>query len=250
MTPIWVFPAYPLLLSAPFGSNLIAAAAKSKQLGSLNAVAVALASVTAQGTGFLISFMVCAAFLYRLMTQKLPRDAQRPGVFISIGPSGFTAAGMVQLGNLTADIFPRDFMGTEQAVYILKLVSYMTGLWLWGLSIWFFLVSVGSLWKYFRPDHKGKLPFQMTWFSFVFPNTALVRPSFPCVNHANAVYSPSRRSADVGRFLPQVTATEALGMAIDSAGLQILGCILAGCIIFVWIFVFSSMVRCLWRREL
>ena len=202
MTPIWVFPAYPLLLSAPFGSNLIAAAAKSKQLGSLNAVAVALASVTAQGTGFLISFMVCAAFLYRLMTQKLPRDAQRPGVFISIGPSGFTAAGMVQLGNLTADIFPRDFMGTEHAVYILKLVSYMTGLWLWGLSIWFFLVSVGSLWKYFRPDHKGKLPFQMTWFSFVFPNTALVRPSFPCVNHANVVYSSSRRSADVGRFVP------------------------------------------------
>jgi tellurite resistance protein TehA-like permease len=50
----------------------------------------------------------------------------------------------------------------------------MAGLWLWGLSIWFFLVSVGSLWKYLRPESKGKLRFQMTWFSFVFPNTALV----------------------------------------------------------------------------
>lgn len=27
-------------------------------------------------------------------TEKLPRDYQRPGVFISIGPSGFTAAGL------------------------------------------------------------------------------------------------------------------------------------------------------------
>ncbi|KAK5660933.1 hypothetical protein OQA88_12307 [Cercophora sp. LCS_1] len=220
MTPIWVFPAYPLLLSAPFGANLISAANRTNQLSSINTVAITVSSVTVQGTGFLISFMVCAAFLYRLMTQKLPRDAQRPGVFISIGPSGFTAAGLVQLGNQTQKIFPVDFMGTEHAVYILKLLSYMAGLWLWGLSIWFFLVSVGSLWKYARPDHKGKMPFQMTWFSFVFPNTALV------------------------------TATEALGVAFESTGLQIFGCVLAGCIIFVWLFVFASMIRCLWRREL
>lgn len=55
----------------------------------------------------------------------------------------------------------------------------MVGLWLWGLSIWFFLVSVGSLWKYARPEGKGKLRFQMTWFSFVFPNTALVSLAHP-----------------------------------------------------------------------
>ena len=108
MTPIWVFPAYPLLLTAPLGANLLSAAAATGRLrlpgqdgsgggsggSSIHAVPVALAAITAQGTGFLISFMVCAAFLYRLMTQKLPRDHQRPGVFISIGPGGFTCAGL------------------------------------------------------------------------------------------------------------------------------------------------------------
>lgn len=94
MTPVWVFPAYPLLLSAPFGSNLISAADRAGRPDGINTVPVALAAVTVQGTGFLISFMICAAFLYRLMTQKLPRDHQRPGVFISIGPSAFTAAGL------------------------------------------------------------------------------------------------------------------------------------------------------------
>ncbi|KAL2155261.1 hypothetical protein VTH82DRAFT_2 [Thermothelomyces myriococcoides] len=220
MTPVWVFPAYPLLLSAPFGGNLISAAGRAGRPDGINTVPVALAAVTAQGTGFLISFMICAAFLYRLMTQKLPRDHQRPGVFISIGPSAFSCAGLVQLGTLSHDIFPPDFMGTEYAVPILRLLAYMTGLWLWGLSVWFFLVSVGSLWKYLRPESKGKLHFQMTWFSFVFPNTALV------------------------------TATEALGSAFDSPGLQILGCVLAGCLILVWILVFSKMLCCLWRREL
>lgn len=80
MTPIWVFPAYPLLLTAPFGSSLISAAIDSGQLSTINAIAISLACVATQGTGFLIAFMICAAFLYRLMTQKLPRDHQRPGV--------------------------------------------------------------------------------------------------------------------------------------------------------------------------
>lgn len=80
MTPVWVFPAYPLLLTAPFAGSLISSAVKSGQIGAINAVPITLAAVTVQGTGFLIAFMICAAFLYRLMTQKLPRDTQRPGV--------------------------------------------------------------------------------------------------------------------------------------------------------------------------
>lgn len=51
-------------------------------------------------------------------------------------------------------------------------MALLVALWFWGLSMWFFLVSVGSLWKYLRA-RKG-MPFQMTWWSFVFPNTALV----------------------------------------------------------------------------
>lgn len=66
----------------------------------------------------------------------------------------------------------------------------MAGLWLWGLSIWFFLVSVGSLWKYLRPESKGKLRFQMTWFSFVFPNTALVSLLSPLPRIPPALSAP------------------------------------------------------------
>lgn len=80
MTPTWVFPAYPLLLTAPFAANLIAAADASGHTLSINSTAVAVCAATAQGTGCLIAFMISAAFIYRLMTQKLPRDMQRPGV--------------------------------------------------------------------------------------------------------------------------------------------------------------------------
>ena len=84
MTPVWVFPAYPLLLTAPFASNLIAAAAASGHTLDISTATVALCAVATQGTGCLIAFMISAAFLYRLMTQKLPQDTQRPGIVRSL----------------------------------------------------------------------------------------------------------------------------------------------------------------------
>lgn len=83
MTPVWVFPAYPLLLTAPFAGNLIDSASIPDSEPLIYNVAIAFSALTVQGAGFLISFMICAAFIYRLMTQKLPRDMQRPGV---VGP--------------------------------------------------------------------------------------------------------------------------------------------------------------------
>ncbi|KAI1402001.1 voltage-dependent anion channel-domain-containing protein [Hypoxylon fuscum] len=218
MTPVWVFPGYPLLLAAPFASILIATETAASDNPPIHKLAVAMCAISIQGTGFLISFMIMAAFIYRLMTQKLPRDMQRPGVFISIGPSGFTVAGIVSLGQQSGVVIPDSFEGSTHSVIIIRLLSTIIGIWLWGLSVWFFLVSVGSLWKYARPERK--MPFQMTWWSFVFPNTALV------------------------------TATLALATAVGSNGLRITGCVMAGLLIMVWALVFVKMLRCLWNRQL
>lgn len=98
--------------------------------------------------------------------------------FISIGPFGFTAASIAQLGSQADIIIPPNFLGSPYTVDIVRVVSVLVALWLWGLSMWFFLVSVGSLWKYVRTG--SSIPFQMTWWSFVFPNTALVSPNMTC----------------------------------------------------------------------
>lgn len=41
-----------------------------------------------------------------------------------------------------------------------------------------------------------------------------------------------------------------MGRTFGSQELEIIGCVLAGCLILVWLIVFTSMLRCLWRREL
>lgn len=87
-------------------------------------------------------------------------------------------------------------------------------------SFRFFIVSVGSFWKYARPEHEAKASFQMTFFSFVFPNTALV------------------------------TATFQIGRAFDCEPLEIVGCAMAGLLVVAWATVFGMMVRCIYQRKL
>ena len=86
MTPTWVFPAYPLLLTSSYAGALIEAADNAGRRLYINATGVAFGAITTQGTGCLIAILISAAFIYRLMTQKLPRDFQRPGVVRLISP--------------------------------------------------------------------------------------------------------------------------------------------------------------------
>lgn len=78
------------------------------------------------------------------------------------------------------------------------------------LAYWFFFVSIGAHWSCVRND---RMTFDMSWYSFIFPNTALI------------------------------TATFAVGKAFGSRAIQIIGCVLTPILILAWVFVFSMMIR-------
>ncbi|KAL8754952.1 MAG: hypothetical protein Q9184_004946 [Pyrenodesmia sp. 2 TL-2023] len=213
MTPIWIFPAYPLLIIGPHAAQL------AKSLPRADALDIIVGGFTLQGIGFLVAFMIYASFIYRLMTQKLPVEASRPGMFVSVGPSAFTVAAVLGM----ADALPRNvdpaFMGDGPlASMIAKVVANWACLWLWGLALWFFFVSAGAHWSCARPD--GGFPFSMTFYSFVFPNTALV------------------------------TATFAVGKAFRSKGIQVVGCVMTVLVIAAWAVVFALMMRAIARKEI
>ncbi|KAJ4323495.1 hypothetical protein N0V94_001824 [Neodidymelliopsis sp. IMI 364377] len=78
------------------------------------------------------------------MTQKLPKESLRPGMFISVGPSGFTIAGIITMGQELPKVVAPDFMGEgngELAGRVGMIMANFMGLWLWGLALWFFFVS-------------------------------------------------------------------------------------------------------------
>lgn len=209
MTPIWIFPAYPLLIIGPHAGNLA-----PKVSDPLISLIIILTGYIIQGIGFLVSLMIYAAFIYRLMTQKLPKESLRPGMFISVGPSGFTIAGVVMMGQELPKRVAHDFMGPgngELAGKVGMICANFVGLWLWGLALWFFLISVGAHWSCAR---RGKMDFAMTWYSFIFPNTALT------------------------------TSTFAISRCLNSnKPIAYIGCAMTIALILMWFFVISMNVR-------
>lgn len=77
--------------------------------------------------------------------------------------------------------------------------------------MWFFFIALAAHWSTIL--HRSSLAFSMTWYSFIFPNTALV------------------------------TATFAIGRAFHAPEIQIVGCDMTGILILVWMFIFAMMLR-------
>lgn len=97
------------------------------------ALQIIIGGTTIQGVGFLVSMMVYSAFIYRLMTQKLPKENLRPGMFVSVGPSAFTVAGIVGMAENAPRYMPSDFMGDgELTAKVVRILANFTALWLWG----------------------------------------------------------------------------------------------------------------------
>lgn len=127
MTPIWIFPAYPMLIVGPHAGIL------SGRLVQSSAWRIIIGGTTIQGIGFLVSMMVYSAFIYRLMTQKLPKENLRPGMFVSVGPSAFTVAGLVGMGKNAQRAIPDGFLDDgELSAHIIRIMASFTSLWLWG----------------------------------------------------------------------------------------------------------------------
>ncbi|KIW85148.1 hypothetical protein Z517_00538 [Fonsecaea pedrosoi CBS 271.37] len=219
MTPIWIFPAYPLLIIGPHAASIA-----DKALSSKAAIRILVGGFTIQGIGFLVSLTIYSAFVYRLMTQKLPAEPLRPGMFVSVGPSAFTASGTINMADNLRRVLATSPSSTFMDVpavlasQILRLVASWMSLWLWGLAWWFFIVSLLSNVDCLRS--KNRIPFAMTWFSFIFPQTALTMATF------------------------------AIAEAFDVGALRVIGCVMTVLLIVAWFVVVGFMIRAIVNKQI
>ncbi|KAL9625697.1 MAG: hypothetical protein Q9160_000015 [Pyrenula sp. 1 TL-2023] len=214
MTPIWIFPAYPLLIVGPHAGVL------ASQLRPERAFTIIVGGFTLQGIGFMVSLMVYSAFIYRLMTQKLPKESLRPGMFVSVGPSGFTVAGLINMAKSAQKVFPKHFMENgDLTATIFKVGCDWSALWLWGtsLALYFFFISVFA---HYSTLAGSRMTFTMTWYSFVFPNTALI------------------------------SATFAVGNAFFNRAINIVACVMSCTLILTYLLVFGMMIRAVWIHDI
>lgn len=130
MTPLWLFPGYPLLIAGPFAAALVATEIDKQDDRALQII---VGGVMAQSIGYSISFSLYAIYLYRLMSNQVPPTAKRPAMFISVGPSGFTAQSIILMGQSLRHVVSPGFMGSGALTgQITHVLANWIGIWIWA----------------------------------------------------------------------------------------------------------------------
>jgi C4-dicarboxylate transporter/malic acid transport protein len=183
-----------------------------------------LAAATARlviGAGYVLwaisvplAFSVLAILIFRLLIHKLPHRDLAPSSWLTLGPIGTGALGLLTLGQAA----PAAFAGTSLASVALlaRDLGVLGGLLLWGVGLWWLTTAIFFTVRYCAEG----LPFNLGWWGFTFPL---------------GVYG---------------VATLALNRATGFAGFAVLGVVLAMLLGGLWLVVLSNTLRALARGQL
>lgn len=81
--PAWIFPIYPLLVVGTLAGTILPAQPNGPSWN------IFIGGVLLQGVAWVVSFLMYAIYMQRLMTGNLPSPATRPGMYVSVGPAGW-----------------------------------------------------------------------------------------------------------------------------------------------------------------
>jgi tellurite resistance protein TehA-like permease len=93
MTPAWLLPIFPAMLTGTFASQIVSTQPPQHQ------ATIIVAGITMQGLGWMVSFLMYGIYITRLMQHGLPEPKMRPGMFIAVGPPSFTGLALIGMSN-------------------------------------------------------------------------------------------------------------------------------------------------------
>ncbi|KAF2031522.1 hypothetical protein EK21DRAFT_88016 [Setomelanomma holmii] len=162
--PAWIFPIYPLLVVGTLGGTILPGQPESASWK------IFIGSILFQGLAWLISFLMYGIYMQRLMTSSLPSANVRPGMYVSVGPAGYTAAGLFSLATQAPHLIPPNYF-TDTVVpdgEIVRLIGIMSGLFIVLFAYWFFFITTVAILAGIR-----RMSFSLNWWAFIFPNAGL-----------------------------------------------------------------------------
>jgi tellurite resistance protein TehA-like permease len=209
--PAWVFPVYPFLVIGPLAATMV----PSQPDGA--ALPIFVGGVVFQGLGWTVAMFMYTIFLVRMMSNELPPPSKRPGMFISVGPAGYTSAAFVALGMQAPSVVPQDFLGlTDFNVgACIKVLGVMSGILLWLVAFWFFAMSLVAVLTGAR-----QMSFTLNWWALIFPNAGLT------------------------------LAAIQIGNALDSDGIKAVTSAMTVLLIIAWFFVAALHINAILKRQI
>lgn len=160
MTAAWLLPIVAPIVAAASG-GIVAGVLPNPQ----HALWTIIVSYVLWGTGIPLAMAVLVIYFHRLTVHKLPPREVIVSVFLPLGPLGQGGFGIMQLGKVALQTFPKTH--TLQAAGagagdILYVVGWLMALIMWGFGIVWLFFALASI-------SRSKFPFNMGWWGFTFP---------------------------------------------------------------------------------
>ena len=160
MTAAWLLPIVAPIVAAASG-GVVAAVLPNPQ----HALWTVIISYILWGTGVPLAMAVLVIYFERLTVHKLPPREVIVSVFLPLGPLGQGGFGIMQLGKVAMQIFPKTHTlptAAGNAGEILYIVGWLIALIMWGFGIVWLFFALASI-------SRSKFPFNMGWWGFTFP---------------------------------------------------------------------------------
>jgi len=158
MTAIWLLPIVAAEVAAASGGLLIGHLEPGAHATSILYVSYAL-----WGTSVLPALGILVILFLRMVLHKLPKRDMAVSSWLSLGPIGTGALGLLVLGEQAERLFANTpTAGLGMAAHGVGIVGAAI---LWGYGMWWLVLAVLITLRYVREG----LPFNMGWWAFTFP---------------------------------------------------------------------------------
>ncbi|WVW82447.1 hypothetical protein I302_104457 [Kwoniella bestiolae CBS 10118] len=180
---------------------------------------ILIASYIILGTGLPLALFITTIYLYRLIVHGIPAPRALPSLFLLVGPCGQGSFGFVTLGSVTRALaydsgvgvlMPDKGRGTLQIAEAVYAGGSVTGLILWGLALYWYLLATVLMVDHIWNNDRSYLRHQSFNISF----TALTFP--------------------IGVW---ASATNAIAVELNSEAFRIIGAVVSIQVMINWLYV-------------
>lgn len=209
MTAVWLLPVVAAEVAAVTGGLIAPHLADPNAALSVLVVSYGLWALSVP-----LAMSILVILVLRMAIHKLPHAGMAASSWLSLGPIGTGALGMLVLGQAAPAIFTAAGLG--QYGDAARGIGLIGGLLLWAYGLWWAAMAVLITLRYLRQG----LPFNLGWWGYTFPL---------------GVFSVA--TLKLGTLLP-IPAFNLFGMALVAA------------LLVLWLIVGARTVRGAWRGDL
>lgn len=168
MSPPMFLMIYNAMLTGTVASSIAASQPLSQRM------AIIVAGIAFQGLGWILCLLFLPFFVNNMLVNGLGPESQRPGLFLSVGSSGYTIVALIGCAKAIPD-GDGYFAKHPTASETLNVMALWIGIFLWLFTFWLFAIALVAhspimISKCCNSRPHPQMRFTLPWWALIFPN--------------------------------------------------------------------------------